>query len=140
GVTYAQLDRATAALGARLARVGVGKGTRVGLMMPNGVEWAVTAVATMRMGAVLVPLSTLLRPPELAAHLRVAGVEHLVCVRSFRGRDYVDDLGRLGVVATGEPRPFDAPDLPELRSVRVWEEWQPGGLDDLLGDAHADDD
>ena len=37
--------------------------------MPNGVEWAVIAIALMRMGAVLVPLSTLLRPPELEAQL-----------------------------------------------------------------------
>ena len=53
---------------------GVGKGARVGLLMPNGIEWAVDAVAVMRIGAVLVPLSTLLRPPELEAQLRTAGV------------------------------------------------------------------
>ena len=50
---------------------GVGKGARVGLLMPNGIDWATTALAVMRIGAVLVPLSTLLRPPELrrpAAH------------------------------------------------------------------------
>ena len=35
----------------------------------------------MRMGAVLVPLSTFLRPPELAAQLRGRGVEHLVLRR-----------------------------------------------------------
>ena len=34
--------------------------------MPNGIEWAVIAAAVARIGGVLVPLSTLLRPPELA--------------------------------------------------------------------------
>ena len=50
----------------------MGKGARVGLLAPNGIEWAVTAAAVMRIGGVLVPLSTLLRPPELEAQLRVA--------------------------------------------------------------------
>ena len=57
---------------------GIGKGTRVGLLMSNGVDWAVIASALARVGAVLVPLSTLLRPPELEAQLRVAGVDTLV--------------------------------------------------------------
>ena len=60
--------------------------------MPNGVEWAVIAIALARIGAVLVPLSTLLRPPELEAQLRIAGVDHLVFEREFRGRDYAADL------------------------------------------------
>ena len=41
----------------------------------------------------IVPLSTFLRPPELAAQLRTAGVEHLVLrAATFLGRDYVADL------------------------------------------------
>jgi acyl-coenzyme A synthetase/AMP-(fatty) acid ligase len=46
---------------ARLVAAGVGKASRVGLLAPNSVEWAVTAAAVMRIGAVLVPLSTLLK-------------------------------------------------------------------------------
>ena len=50
------------------------KGDRVGLLAPNGIDWAVHALAVMRIGAVLVPLSTLLRPPELLAQLTTASV------------------------------------------------------------------
>ena len=50
------------------------KGDRVALLAPNGIDWAVAAFAVMRIGAVLVPLSTLLRPPELLAQLQVASV------------------------------------------------------------------
>ena len=39
----------------------------------------------MRIGAVLVPLSTLLRPPELDAQLRTAAVDHLIAVRDVPG-------------------------------------------------------
>src|SRR5688572_9150074 len=63
--TYAELDADTLELGAEFIAAGIDKGTRVGLIMPNGVEWARIALALMRIGAVLVPLSTLLTPREL---------------------------------------------------------------------------
>ena len=85
-LTYGELERETAA-DARAASqlIGVGKGTRVGVLMPNGTSWPVVAIGASRAGATLVPLSTFLRPPELAAQLRVAGVEHLVVVPTFLG-------------------------------------------------------
>ena len=77
-ITFRELDARTWALAGGFVSRGIAKGTRVGLLMPNGVDWAVAAISLMRMGAVLVPLSTLLRPPELEAQLRVAAVDHLV--------------------------------------------------------------
>jgi acyl-CoA synthetase (AMP-forming)/AMP-acid ligase II len=94
-LTFAQLDARSRALAAGFVAQGIGKGTRVGLLMPNGVDWVVIACSVMRIGAVLVPLSTLLRPPELEAQLRVAGVDHLVFEPEFRGRDYVADLASI---------------------------------------------
>ena len=91
-VTYAELDERSAALAGRLVAAGVVKGDRVALLAPNGIDWAVTAFAVMRIGAVLVPLSTLLRPPELLAQLQVASVSHLVTAPTFRDRDYLADL------------------------------------------------
>ena len=91
-ITHAQLDDDSGSLAARLVAAGIGKGSRVGLLAPNGIEWAVTAAAVLRVGGVLVPLSTLLRPPELEAQLDVAGVTDLVVAPSFRGRSYLEDL------------------------------------------------
>ena len=82
----------SAALAARLVADGVVKGDRVALLAPNGIEWAAIGLAVMRIGAVLVPLSTLLRPPELLAQLTTANVSHLVTAAEFRGRRYVDEL------------------------------------------------
>src|SRR5690606_6172780 len=79
--------------------------TRVGLIMPNSVEWVRTAIALTRIGAVLVPLSTLLQPPELAAALRVASVQYLIAVAEFRGHRYLEDVARIRA------------DLPALREV-----------------------
>jgi acyl-CoA synthetase (AMP-forming)/AMP-acid ligase II len=92
GATYAEVEAASLALASRLVADGVVKGDRVALLAPNGVGWAVTAYAAMRIGAVLVPLSTLLRPPELLSQLITASVTHLVVTPTFRDRRYLDDL------------------------------------------------
>ena len=91
-ITHAELDDQSRRLAGRLVAAGVSKAGRVGLMAPNGLEWVVTAMAVMRIGAVLVPLSTLLKPPELQAQLEVASVSHLVVAREFRGRNYPDEV------------------------------------------------
>ncbi|ORB76224.1 class I adenylate-forming enzyme family protein [Mycobacterium scrofulaceum] len=89
---YRQLDSVTRHLAAVFAEAGVVKGTRVGLIMPNGARWVEVAIALTRVGAVLVPLSTLLTAGELAAQLRAAAVQFLVSVDEFRGHRYLDDL------------------------------------------------
>lgn len=100
-LTYAELDTSTAELASGFIAAGITKGTRVGLIMPNGVDWVRIAIALMRIGAVLVPLSTLLRPSELTAQLRMASVQFLVTVEEFRGHRY----------------PVDRNQVPALRAV-----------------------
>src|SRR5689334_20141429 len=112
-ITYQELDVVTRDLAAAFVGAGVGKGTRVGLIMPNSVQWVQIAAALTRIGAVLVPLSTLLQPPELVAQLRVASVQALIAVEEFRGHRYLDDLA--GVINT--------PELPALQSA-----WAPAQL------------
>ena len=120
-ITYGELDDTTRALAAAFLEAGVGKGTRVGLIMPNCVQWVQIAVALTRIGAVLVPLSTLSQAPELVAQLRVASVQFLVTVEEFRGHRYLDDLG---AERTG---------LPALREVWTADRLPPGS-----GDAKVD--
>ena len=100
-ISYAELNQTTTDLAAALMAAGVTKGSRVGLIMPNNVGWVQIAIALTRIGAVLVPLSTLLIGPELEAQLRVASVRYLIAVEEFRGHRYLDDL----------------PDLPALQHV-----------------------
>src|SRR5213593_2757020 len=71
-MTYAELAAESVTIGRALAARGVGKGTRVGLLMPNWPEWIATAFAVWRCGALLVPVNTLCRPRELAHFLRHA--------------------------------------------------------------------
>ena len=47
-ITHAELDTDSCALAARFVAAGIGKGARVGLLLPNGIEWAVIAAAVSR--------------------------------------------------------------------------------------------
>ncbi|MDT5093752.1 MAG: hypothetical protein QOH60_3115 [Mycobacterium sp.] len=115
-ITYAELDSSTRELAAVFVEAGVGKGTRVGLMMPNGVRWVQFAIAIMRIGGVLVPLSTLLQARELMALLGAASVQSLLSVEEFRGHRYLDELrSELGTAELGDP--VRHPKLPALRHV-----------------------
>ncbi len=118
-ISYRELDTTTGDLAAGFVTAGVGKGTRVGLIMPNGVRWVQVAIALARIGAVLVPLSTLLKAAELVAQLRAASVQFLVSVEEFRGHRYLDDIRAV--------RPTE---LPALR--HIW-------TADRLAHAPADD-
>jgi acyl-CoA synthetase (AMP-forming)/AMP-acid ligase II len=91
-VSYHELATTTRDLAAGFIEAGVGKGTRVGLIMPNSARWVQVAIALTRIGAVLVPLSTLLPAAELVAQLRTASVQFLVSVEEFRGHRYLDHL------------------------------------------------
>lgn len=118
-IAHDGLDAASRDLASALVAAGMTRSSRVGVLMPNGIEWATTAAAVMRSGAVLVPLSTLLRPPELLAQLQVARVTELVVVPQFRERDYLHDLaqaapGLIERVGAGGRHPV----APDLR--RIW--------------------
>lgn len=106
-ISFHELDSSTRDLAAVFVEAGITKGTRVGLIMPNGVRWVQMAIALTRIGAVLVPLSTLLTAGELVAQLRIAAVQFLVSVEEFRGHRYLDEL-----------RSVPTLELPALR--RLW--------------------
>jgi acyl-CoA synthetase (AMP-forming)/AMP-acid ligase II len=123
-LSYLALDDRSASLAARLAAGGVQKGSRIGLIMPNGLDWAITGLAVMRLGATLVPLSTLLRPPELLAQLRVSSVTHLITVTNHRGHHYLEDLEEVAPGVTGQRRGrVHHPALPGLRHL-----WAPDDI------------
>jgi acyl-CoA synthetase (AMP-forming)/AMP-acid ligase II len=123
--TYRELRDDSIAIARGIAARGVGRGTRVGLLMPNRAEWIATALAVWRCGGILVPLSTLATPRELGHCLRSADVTLLLAVRRFLRHDYQAALAQ---VAPGVARApvFDA-GLPALREV-VWLEDDPAAV------------
>lgn len=56
-MSWAEFDRSVDGVAASLQRLGVVKGDRVGVLLNNCVEWAISYAAVFRIGALLVPLN-----------------------------------------------------------------------------------
>jgi acyl-CoA synthetase (AMP-forming)/AMP-acid ligase II len=77
-VTYDAAFRATAALAAHLAVLGIGKGDRIALAMRNLPEWPVAFFAATALGAIMVPLNAWWTAGELEYGLRDSGARVLI--------------------------------------------------------------
>ncbi len=67
--TYAELEDATARVAALLLERGLEPGARVGIMLPNVPEFAITYYGVLRAGGVVVPMNVLLKEREVAFYL-----------------------------------------------------------------------
>lgn len=63
---YLELEQAVSALASGLSARGVRQGDRVAVMLPNQSEAAISVLAIAHLGAVLVPLGTRLKKPEIS--------------------------------------------------------------------------
>ncbi|WP_276248067.1 MULTISPECIES: long-chain fatty acid--CoA ligase [unclassified Haladaptatus] len=83
GRTYAELDDRVDRLVAGLAELGVEAGDRVGLMVKNHAAFVETSVAAYRLGALKVPLNTMLTPGDHDHLVSDAGIDVLVVESQF---------------------------------------------------------
>jgi long-chain acyl-CoA synthetase len=72
-VTYAELEERSARVAGLLAARGVEPGDRVGLMLPNVLEFPVLYYGVLRAGAVVVPMNPLLKAREVEYYLGDSG-------------------------------------------------------------------
>jgi acyl-CoA synthetase (AMP-forming)/AMP-acid ligase II len=131
-LTFAELDRKSAELARGLVARGVGKGSRVGFIYGNGPAFALMLAAISRIGAVAIPISTLIKSNELIRVLRQSDVSGLIVQRKLLGNDYVDRLCE----ALPELLQGDSPDLrlsktPYLRWIVSTGEGLPPTVRDL---------
>lgn len=140
-LSYAEVEERSARLARGLLVSGVGKGTRVGLLAPNGPDWVVGWFAITRIGGVAVLLNTYSKTPELRRALRHSDQAVLLTVGSHLGNDYLDRLEQAAPGLAGQPHEHLLLEShPFLRSVWTWgAEPRPwcGALGDLAarGDA-----
>ena len=76
----------------KLVSLGVTKGSRVGLLCSNRAEWLPTAYGALRIGAILVPFSTLWKRDEIAYGLTHGDVEVLLTLPRFLKHQYLATL------------------------------------------------
>ena len=117
-LSYAEASERSAALARGMIASGLGHGSRVAVLHPNGPEFVVAALATARIGAVTVPLSTFSTASELRTLLRNADVEMVLAASGYRRHDYLETLSEavpeLDLRATA---PLLSPSVPTLRRV-----------------------
>jgi acyl-CoA synthetase (AMP-forming)/AMP-acid ligase II len=120
---YDQAERESAELARGLLASGVGKGTRVGIMMPNGPDWMLAWLAATRIGALAVPVNTFYQARELGFVLRHSDAQVLLTYARLLNHDYLERLEQCAPrLAEHESETLRVRELPRLRSVRVWGE------------------
>ncbi len=82
--SYDELWRQARAVARALLAVGVVKGTRVGLLLPNRPEWVASAFGTALAGGVVVPFSSWAHDEELDHLLRHSDVALLITESRFQ--------------------------------------------------------
>lgn len=140
-LSYAQADQLSAGLARGLLAAGIGKGTHVGLLAPNGPEWVLGWLAATRIGAVVALLNTYSKAPELGRALRHADVAHLLTVPAHLGHDYLERLESVAPGLTGSSPPLMLPSHPYLRHVWSWGDEPPrswcGSVSELVASGRA---
>ena len=138
-LTYAALRDQVDALARAFLALGVTRGDRVALLLPNRPEWLVTAFAAAKVGAVTAAISTFSAPPEVAWALEHARPRVLVTMEAFRGRAYLGAVHDLcPELARSAPGALHSARLPELRAVVSIDERRHDGVfrwDEALGRA-----
>lgn len=82
-LTYNELDQASRRFAAYLQSIGLSKGARVAVMMPNVLQYPVVAAAVFRAGYILVNVNPLYTARELQHQLNDSGSEVLVIIENF---------------------------------------------------------
>ena len=82
-ISFGQTDEMSKALGAYLQSLGLAKGDRVAIMMPNCPQYPVAVAAILRAGYVVVNVNPLYTPRELEYQLKDSGSKAIVIIENF---------------------------------------------------------
>ena len=85
-ITYGQLDRLSTACAAALADLGVRKGDRLAIVLPNCPQFFVVEFGAWKAGAIVVPLNPTYTDRELELALTGTGAETVVVLTPFYAR------------------------------------------------------
>ncbi len=120
-LSFRDAERRSAMLARGLLSLGIGKGSRVGLLMPNSPDWVVCWFAAARAGALTTGLSTFFQAPELSWGLRHNDIGVLLVSASYLRNDYIERLERALPGLAGHRAPdLLLPEHPYLRRIIVW--------------------
>ncbi|MEW5722013.1 MAG: class I adenylate-forming enzyme family protein [Thermodesulfobacteriota bacterium] len=117
-LTWSEFNQSLNRLAQAFLSLGLGKGDKVATVLPNCLELLEVYWACAKIGAVVVPLSTLLRGPALSTLLNDSDASAVVTCRELAGT--VDGIrSGLGGVAADRYLLTDAGDAPGYRSYQA---------------------
>jgi len=133
-LTFADAERSSAELARGFLAMGLGKGSRVGILMPNCPDWVLTYLAAARVGAHTISLSTFYQAPEIDWALRFNDIDTLVISATYLKHDYIERLERaIPGLANQQTNALHLPTHPYLRRIIVCGDcdrpWALRGLD-----------
>ncbi|KLR57051.1 long-chain-fatty-acid--CoA ligase [Diaphorobacter sp. J5-51] len=82
-VSFRETDTLSRQLGAYLQSLGLARGDRVAIMMPNVLQYPVAVAAVLRAGFVVVNVNPLYTPRELEHQLKDSGAKAIVIIENF---------------------------------------------------------
>ena len=116
--TYAEFRERIDALAAGLLKLGIEPGERVGVWGPNSSEWALTQMATAKIGAILVNINPAYRLYELEYAMNKSGCRAIVSAEQFKSSKYLEMLYTLAPELNNcEPGQLKSEKLPDLEIV-----------------------
>jgi long-chain acyl-CoA synthetase len=101
-MTYGELDRLSDACAAAFAALGVRRGERVGLLLPNCPQFFIAEFGAWKLGAIVAPLNPIYTEHELEGPIREHGIETIVTLTRFyqRVKSVQPHTGLRRVIAT----------------------------------------
>jgi len=85
-ITYQRVEQASNALGAALREMGVKRGDRVGICLPNCPQFLIAEFAAWKVGAIVCPFNPTYSEREMEDALQTTGAETVVVLNRFYGK------------------------------------------------------
>ena len=109
--TYREVAARTDRLAEALSSLGIRKGERVGICMPNCPEFVLAYFAILKAGAIVVAINPLYTPAEIIHQVNDAGLQTIFCAGSLYARIQSTrpetPIHRIIVTGDATPRPDD---------------------------------
>ncbi len=82
-ISYPEMNEITDRLAAGLAEIGVKKGDRIGIFMPNTPQFVIAYFAVLKAGGVVVATNPLYTPREIEHQVNDAGIQIMLVMSNF---------------------------------------------------------
>lgn len=82
-ISFQEMDAITDRMAAALMNLGVKKGDRIGIMMPNTPQFPIAYFGTLKAGGIVVAINSMYTAPEIAYQAKDAGIEIMIVMSNF---------------------------------------------------------